>query len=150
MKIKWNWGTGIVVAMILFMVFILQFVYRVTFVKKYDHNLVTEDYYKEELHYQEEIDKMNNASKLPENIVIKRAASGVDIIFPSGMEPDKITGKIYFKRLSNNKLDFEREIKLDSLVFHIPEGQFIEGHWEVKIDWKYNDKPYMLKEDFYY
>lgn len=150
MKIKWNWGTGIVIAMALFMIFILQFVYRVTFVSKYDHHLVTEDYYKEELHYQDEIDKVNNASKLAENVKIVRVADGVEIVFPSDMDPTKISGTISFKRLSNQKLDFEKKIELDQNLFHIPADHLIEGHWEVKIDWKNGDQNYLLKEDFYY
>ena len=31
------------------------------FIEDYNHHLVSKDYYKDELHYQEEIDKLNNA-----------------------------------------------------------------------------------------
>ena len=61
MKIKINWGTGIVIAIVLFIAFILSFVYKTIFMEEYEHHLVSEDYYKDELHYQEEIDKLNNA-----------------------------------------------------------------------------------------
>ena len=71
MKIKINWGTGIVIAMLLFMTFILQFVYR-SFDSKNSHDLVSKDYYKDELYYQQEIDKMNNANKLEQNITFER------------------------------------------------------------------------------
>lgn len=55
MKIKFNWGTGIVIAMVLFMTFILTFVYK-SLTPQYTHDLVSEDYYKDELLYQKEID----------------------------------------------------------------------------------------------
>jgi len=66
MKIKINWGTGIVIAMVLFMAFILQYVYRVSVYEKYDHHLVADDYYKDELNYQKQIDKESNANNLKE------------------------------------------------------------------------------------
>ena len=47
---KLNWGTGIVIAMISFMIFILTFVYRSVVMDEYQHELVSEDYYGDELH----------------------------------------------------------------------------------------------------
>ncbi|MCK5400025.1 MAG: FixH family protein, partial [Flavobacteriaceae bacterium] len=49
---KMNWGTGIVIAFIGFIAFIMFFVITMSTNKKYEHDLVTEDYYKEELEYQ--------------------------------------------------------------------------------------------------
>ncbi len=46
---KINWGTGIVIAFVAFIAFIMYFVINMITNKKYDHDLVTEDYYKEEL-----------------------------------------------------------------------------------------------------
>ena len=59
MKIKISWPMGIIIAMTAFVIFILSFVYKVTFLPAYDHHLVSEDYYKDELHYQQEINKEN-------------------------------------------------------------------------------------------
>ena len=46
---KFNWGTGIVLAFIGFISFIMYFVINMNTNDKYDHDLVTEDYYKQEL-----------------------------------------------------------------------------------------------------
>ena len=52
---KINWGTGIVIALVLFMSFILYFVITITIQPKYSYDLVHEEYYKEELkHLKEE------------------------------------------------------------------------------------------------
>ena len=40
---KINWGTGIVIAFGLFIIFILSFVYKVQSNQKYDNELVTKD-----------------------------------------------------------------------------------------------------------
>ena len=49
---KINWGTGIVLAFIGFIGFILYFVIRMSTDDSANHDLVTEEYYKKELSYQ--------------------------------------------------------------------------------------------------
>ena len=46
---KINWGTAIVIAFAVFMIFILSFVFKVQSNHKYDNELVVEDYYKKEV-----------------------------------------------------------------------------------------------------
>ena len=150
MKIKINWGTGIVIAIVLFMIFILSFVYKTIAIDKYEHHLVSEDYYKDELYYQKEIDKLNNASKLAENITISNSEKGITISFPQDKDFNKINGTIYFMRRSNIKLDFEKEIKLSDHFIIIPDSLLVSGKWIIKIDWQYNDEEYLLKESWFY
>lgn len=150
MKIKINWGTGIVIAIVLFMVFILSFVYLTIFVEKYEHHLVSEDYYKDELHYQEEIDKMNNANFLPENVSLSNSDKGIIIHFPEDKDFNKIKGKVNFLRRSNEKLDFERNINLTGSSMLIEDHLLIPGKWEIKVDWQYEEVEYLLKESWFY
>lgn len=150
MKIKFNWGTGIVIAMVAFMVFILSFVYKTLAVEKYEHQLVSEDYYKDELHYQQEIDKLNNAAKLPQNIVLSNSNDGITIQFPKNMDYKEISGKILFQRLSNEKLDFNEEIKLDSSSLLIPKDKLVAGKWVVRIEWNNKGEAYLYKESWFY
>ncbi|MCF6346932.1 MAG: FixH family protein [Flavobacteriaceae bacterium] len=150
MKIKINWGTGIVIAMVLFMTFILQFLYR-SFDAKNSHDLVSEDYYKDELYYQQEIDKMNNASKLEQNLILKHVKEGFLITFPKDMDATKITGTAYFQRPSSKSLDFQQEVvSLTNSKLLINHTNLVSGKWKVKIDWKYNDEEFMLKETVFY
>lgn len=150
MKIKINWGTAMVIAMVLFMVFILQFVYRSIALDKYEHHLVSEDYYKDELYYQQEIDKMNNASKLTQNVKIDRIGEGMLVSFPGEMTFTKITGIVYFQRPSDERLDFQNEILLSDHNMLITDDKLINGKWKVKIDWKYGDDEYLFKEAIFY
>ncbi len=152
MKIKWNWGTGIVIAMAIFMVFILQFVYRATMVAKYEHSLVSEDYYKDEIHYQEEINKLEKGNSLAENILVIHKGNGLLISFPKEFDAESLSGTVYFQRLSNEKLDFSKDIKenfVDHAIF-IPDEQLVPGKWELKIDWKVKDESYLYKETLFY
>ena len=150
MKFKINWPTSIVIALSAFIIFILFFVIQVTFLPEYDHHLVSEDYYKEELNYQDEIDKLNNADSLSKNIMLKKTDNGLEIVFPNEFEPEKIKGVILFKRLANSKIDFDIPINLKSNKFLIKDSSLVEGRWDVKIDWTVNGVSYLFKEKITY
>ena len=118
---KFNWGTGIVLAFIGFIAFIMYFVISMNFNEKYNHDLVTEDYYKEELGYQNDIDKQNNTKELKENISYTKTDEGLVFIFPETFDPKKITGKVFLYRPSNKHLDFETPISLSKSNLLVPD-----------------------------
>ena len=90
MNFKISWPTGIIIAMSAFVIFILSFVYKATFMSQYDHHLVSDDYYKDEMNYQQEIDKLNKSATLNEDITITKVAEGLLITFPAEFDPEKI------------------------------------------------------------
>ena len=85
-KMKINWGTGIVLAFIGFISFIMYFIITMNVDKTYEHDLVTEDYYAEELDYQNDINKLENSKKLSENISYKKTEEGLVIYFPNNLK----------------------------------------------------------------
>ena len=95
MKFRISWPAGIIIAITSFVIFILSFVYKVTFLPEYDHHLVSEDYYKDELNYQQEIDKQNKGIELKENVILVKTSKWLSINFPSEFDPTKITGTIF-------------------------------------------------------
>lgn len=150
MKFKISWPTGIIIAIASFVIFILSFVYKVTFLPEYDHHLVSDNYYMDELNYQQEIDKQNKGLNLKENVTIKKVTEGLLISFPSEFDFSKITGIIEFKRLSNDKIDFSLPINLETNQVLIKDETLVAGRWDVKVEWKVNDNTYMLKEKINY
>lgn len=150
MKFKISWPTGIIIAITSFVIFILSFVYKVTFLPEYDHHLVSEDYYMDELNYQQEIDKQNKGLDLKENVTLQKVAKGLLISFPSEFDYSKITGSISFLRLSNEKIDFIQPIQLTSNDLLIEDKNLVEGRWDVKIEWTVDSKTYLLKEKINY
>jgi len=147
---KLNWGTSIVVAFIAFIVFILYFVVNMIVNDKYDHDLVTEEYYKAELEYQQDIDKQNNSKTLSKNITYKRTNEGLMVYFPEDLQPEKITGKLFLYRPSNKQFDFETELSLSNHNLLIPDKSLLDGRWNIKVDWKYNGKSYLYKKEIIY
>jgi nitrogen fixation protein FixH len=147
---KINWGTGIVIAFIAFIRFILYFVINMNANDKYDHDLVTEDYYKKELEFQNDIDKESNSKYLEENISWKKTNEGLLISFPENLKQENITGKVFLYRPSNKQFDYETTISLSSHNLLIPDKRLLDGRWNIKVDWQYKGKSYLYKKEITY
>lgn len=147
---KINWGTGIVLAFIAFISFILYFIIQMSVNKKFDHDLVTEDYYKKELEYQADIDKEKNSQLLKEKITWKKTDTGLLISFPKDLEEKHISGKVFLYRPSNKQLDFETPVSISNHNLLIPDSRLLDGRWNIKIDWKYKESSYLFKEEISY
>lgn len=147
---KINWGTGIVIAFGLFMTFILYFVFEVQSNSKYDNDLVVEEYYKHDTHFQEEMARIQNAHDLQRKPSIKYTENnGVAVTFPVGFESDKVQGNILLYRPSNKKFDFNTKIALTNSSITIPQKKLIKGRWDVNMEWQYEGKKYLTKEVIY-
>ncbi|TPN88083.1 FixH family protein [Aquimarina algicola] len=147
---KINWGAAIVLAFIGFISFILFFVIKMNTNKKYKHDLVTEEYYKQELHFQKEIDAEKNAIALTKNITIQKTDSGLLLSFPQDKNYNDISGTVSLYRPSNKNLDFEIPIALSNPELLINDENMIEGRWNIKVNWKYDNKDYLFKTSLVY
>ena len=147
---KFNWGTGIVLAFIGFISFIMYFVLTMNLDKKYNHDLVTEDYYKVELAYQKDIDKQKNALHLKENISYLKTPEGLRIQFPEDFDTSLIKGKVFLYRPSNKQLDFETPISLSKPYLLVPDKRLLGGRWNLTVDWEYKGTPYIYKASITY
>lgn len=144
---KINWGTGIVIGMSLFVSFILYLVINMLTDDKFNHDLVTEEYYKKELLYQQEIDAETRGRKLSENISDHRTKNGWLIEFPENIDPAQISGTLRFYRPSSEKLDFDMPLNLKDNQIFISEEQLVKGRWNIYVDWAYGGETYLYKNE---
>jgi hypothetical protein len=144
---KFNWGHGIAIFFVLFVCTLVYFVLLST-TKKFD--LQTEDYYHEEIHYQEMIDKKKNAKSDSLQIEVTRSDQGISIQYPDAFEGE-VTGNILFYRPSNSDLDFQSEIEYNgALTQTVKTVKFKPGLYTVKFDFSINQKEYYLEKDLFY
>ena len=147
---KINWGTGIVIGILLFMGFIMFFVIKMSTSNEFDYDLVTEEYYEKELAYQQEIDAEKNLEKLSEAIQGRKTEEGWLLTFPKEMTPNNVTGTLFLYRPSNQKLDFELPLTLSNSQLLIPDSQMVDGRWNITIQWNKNGIPYLYKKSITY
>ena len=130
-----NWGWKIV---ILYSSFVIMTLAMVFYFMGQKVDLVAEDYYKQEIEYQEQIDKITNTKALKEPIIFKYSAEERSIVlnFPASHIVQGIEGKIHLYRPSNSEEDKEYNIQPeDTGVQTIAVGSLSKGLWKVKISW---------------
>lgn len=147
---KINWGTGVLLAFIGFISFILFFVIRMGTDPRANHELVTEEYYKAELGYQKEIDAENNANDHNKQIQIEKTDEGLLLTFPVNLDPQHITGTVSLYRPSNKRLDVDLPIHLSDVRLLIPNKGLVEGRWDITVFWEYQNEKYLHKESITY
>lgn len=144
-KITWNWGAGIVVFIILFV--LMNIVFGIIAVStKVD--LVRTDYYESELKYQQVIDKKSNYNNLDVKPVFNVSGNSVTLIFPGNAK--KITGSLTLYRPSDAGLDLSYNFTLDKkdAVTYISNG-LVKGLWKAKIEFSDGSIEYYTEEEFY-
>ena len=147
MKMKWNWGTKLLISIIVFMLFLTAFfvlMMRQTFY------LVEKDYYPKGLNYQQRIDKSINAKLLEEVVEIENNGEYLIFRFQSFFNPSEISGTIQLYRPSDAKQDVNLDIQPDSnrQIFY-PVKNLIKGKYIAKINYTYGDKDYYQEKSVF-
>ncbi len=137
MKIKFNWGTGIVLFIILFLGTVAL---RIFLSYQHDINLVSQDYYPEEIAYEERIEKERNTQNLAEKVKIEKDNNLLKIVFPPIVENGIVSGKVHFYYPADYQSDTTIVLKLEENSFQVVEtNEFTRGRYILKIDWKLNE-----------
>ena len=136
---KISWGTGIVIAIIIFVVFTLA---TTVYLMNQKVDLVTEDYYKKGLEYQKQIDSEERTNQYSDQISIQSDGQFVLIDFPESIQSNQVSGEILFYRPSDSELDIKIPISLSNQKQIIPVSSLKKGFWRIKLNWSYKDKNY--------
>jgi hypothetical protein len=131
MKLKWNWGTGLLLFIILF---IGSVAWRIWLANQRDLNLVSEDYYPKGINYQEEINSRKNFDSLGITLPVLQTDDSVKIDFQL-FAPPILSANILFYRPSDNKID--KNYSLDSGfsgVKAFAKSDFVKGRYVLKIN----------------
>ena len=129
----------------LFVVYILSFVYR-SYTQNID--LVAEDYYAQEVAFQDRIDETANAEQFKKDLVVSRTDGFIEFIFPTEVTSAVTSGQIHFFRPSDKAMDIKIPFELnDSGVVRVPTQILNQGRYQVKFSWNTEDKSYFLSKD---
>lgn len=147
---KLNWPTMIILSFAVFIVFILSFVVLTFTDNRFDHDLVTENYYGKELLLQDEINRQQQAVKLNLKPTIVTTSEGIALKFPPHLAAEGVVGKVSLYRPSNQRLDFEIPISLSSSFMLIPDSMLVDGRWDITVDWEVDGEKLLYKKSIFY
>lgn len=141
-----NWGYKITFAFTAFVLFIGMLVFK-SFQQNID--LVAEDYYQQELQYQQQIDKISNTQKLKGSISFSQQDQHLVIQFPHTQQ-HQLEGSIQLFRPSDARFDISTQLSLNQeQTQRIPTAELLKGHYKIKLDWTDGSKSYYLEESVY-
>ncbi|GAB3519887.1 FixH family protein [Emticicia fontis] len=140
-----NFGHKIGIFYMLFVIFMITLV--ALCVKQKDISLVSNDYYKQEIDYQAEIEKQHNAEELTSPIQIAYTGETQQLTISLPQEQVGATGKVKFYRPSDAKKDFSVDLALkETGMQEIPVNHLAKGLWVVKIEWEKAGKAYLKEQ----
>jgi len=137
--IKLNWGTGIAATYLGFVVMILVLVFMSTREKI---DLVTSQYYVEELKFQDKIDQIKRANQLSDPLTWEVAEDDIYIHYPSSLTPESLTGWVSFYCPSNDKNDRKFKINTSNNTQIIPVLEIPEGRYHLQVAWESGHQKY--------
>jgi hypothetical protein len=140
MQMKISWGIKITV---LYLGFVALTISLVTMSIREKVDLVSKDYYEQELQFQDKIDRTTRSGELKEPLTWEVKKNELMLKFPAQFIGQKITGSIYFFRPSDASLDKTISIPADaSSIKNISTHELKAGLYKMQINWEVNDVEY--------
>lgn len=141
---KWNWGYGIA---LFYLIFVGALVYQVWKSTQYDHALVSEQYYQDDLNYQQHYNKLVNTRNLQQDLLILEDDNRhlIKLHFPA--ELGQVSGEVRFFCPSASHHDFSVPVRTDDRGIQLVSTQDLRpGMWRIKVDWQAAGTPYYNEE----
>lgn len=135
MRLRFTFLGGLITSIVLFVGFLLGIL---IFAMLQPQNLVSKNYYNEELAYQQHIDKVQRLKVLQNEPRFNYLKTGqLSVQFPAKWLEQPISGTLLFFRPSDSRLDrtLPLNIGADGMQLIDVYG-FQPGLWKIKLDWQ--------------
>ena len=115
-----------------------------------EFDLVTKDYYDQELKYQQIIDQSANTSNLSTPVTIEKREGELRISFPDAMKDKKKQVDFYLYYAADAKKDFRKSFELNEneLTQALPVG--MKGMYELKLSWEAEGVKYYFEKKLFF
>lgn len=137
---------GVISAFIIFMTLMVSFAIVAS---NHPINLVIDDYYKAEVAFQGQIDKMKNLDSLGEKPQVEFVADAgsVMIQMPEKLSDEPITGQLKFYRPDGSVKDIQMTLLPNATGRQLVSAEQLErGRWKVQLDWTAGGRDYYYEE----
>lgn len=134
-----NWGYKI---LFVYIFFVAGIIFLVAKSSMQNQDLVTKDYYEQELKYQDKIDQTERANALSSLVKYEVRAHDILISFPQEMKNTELNAHILLYCTADKSKDIEKNINTKDGIIQmaLPAGN--KGLHELKISWTANNTSY--------
>jgi hypothetical protein len=143
---KINWGHKILA---IYLVFIAGIAFMVVMSTRQKIDLVTPDYYAEEIKFQEKIDEINNASKLSSPVNYSIVEGVLILEFPKEFKGKKLTGQVMIYCPSDVNKDINRNLDVSGNTMKIMLPELNKGAHIIKIKWSSEGIQYYFEKNLF-
>ncbi|EJL71159.1 FixH family protein [Chryseobacterium populi] len=144
---NFSWGHGVVIALFAFIAFILSMLFLFPNGQK-NSEMVTDNYYEEELQYQDVIDAKKRADNLQEKPVYSQNVNGILVSFPKDYNNSNTTVKFVLNRTDDQNLDIKKSEQLDAhQSILIPAKVLKQGNYTLRLMWTKDKTDYRMDYD---
>ncbi|MBI3519163.1 MAG: FixH family protein [Bacteroidetes bacterium] len=138
-----NFGGKIVILYLSFVALILTLVFNCY---SMDVDLVSTDYYAQEINFQQKINATNNEKDLPSSITHVVNDQSIILSIDSALLSKDFQGTVTFFRPSDSKKDVSLKMNFVNYKQVIDAKELIHGAYKLQLSWTSNKKNY-FKED---
>ncbi len=131
---------------ILYLSFVSLIITLVTLCYKQDVELVSADYYAEEIQFQDKIDATHNAKKTEYSIHHVVSKNEIALTVDSALLADDFKGSITLFRPSDSKMDVTYPMKFINHKQVIESNILTRGVYKLQLSWVSNKIPYFKEE----
>lgn len=141
---KISWGVKIT---FLYSAFALLIIALVIGSMRQDFDLVADDYYQQEIAYQNVLDAGKNQAALSQGIDIHANEKEVIFELPQEFQSTQINGSIHF--YSPIHQDWDKVVKVENASgsLTVPRSELQNTNYKIKISWEANGTPYYQESD---
>lgn len=139
-----NWGKGITLVIILFIITMLGMVF---YASKQTNEMVENNYYDKELKYQSLIDASKNLNVISTDSLIVQEENQLKVVIPNALVNGFKDGNIEFLSNDAEKKDTNIAFSPDSSGnYIIPRNDIKSGYYNARIKWISNEKNYYREQ----
>lgn len=141
-----NWGYKILTAYLVFVAGILFMVFKTS---GGNSELVTTDYYAQELKYQERIDQVKRTESLSGEVSCTITGNKLDVRFPADFKGKKLDGSITLYCPSDKNKDLKQSFTLtdETAAISLPAGY--TGLFELHLAWAAEGQTYYFEKKLF-
>jgi len=141
------WPYAIIATFVLFAVYIGSMVQQAM---RTNVELVSPDYYKQELAFQQRMETVARTAALPAPVLVRydEAAQRLTLQLPATLAGQAVQGQIHFFRPSDQKLDFALPLlPAADLAQRINTRKMRPGYWRVRLDFTAGGQAYFVDQE---